>query len=178
MESAFKFCPTCGAENNLSAQFCQQCGAQYGAAQPSTELAQTPPSPSYVSISLDANGNFQGVEITVKNKAEAKLALKELKLKKKEFALRKREINEQQRIIRANYTHDIRGRGSKLRGGGTFGRIVRVFQTTSRDSARANLANNLAPYERQKQYIEAVIAALEKAIMQLETAMLRQAWAD
>ena len=107
------------------------------------------------------------------NLAEAKVAMKELKLKKKEFGVRKREIVTLQREIRAAYTHGVRNRGSMLRGGGGFGRVVRVFQTASRDSKRAGLANDLAPLEREKLRIETMIGAIDSLALKLEAYILQ-----
>src|SRR5262245_2412240 len=40
MEEAYKFCSACGAQNNLSAQFCQRCGARYDGAPPPPVVRQ------------------------------------------------------------------------------------------------------------------------------------------
>jgi zinc ribbon protein len=40
MQEPFKFCSACGAQNNLSAQFCQRCGARYDGAPPPVAPAQ------------------------------------------------------------------------------------------------------------------------------------------
>lgn len=116
-----------------------------------------------------------GTEVTVKadTLADARLAIKELKLKKKEYSLRKRAIADAQRNLRAQYTEDVRARGSMMRGGGFFGKVARAFQSSSRDSRRARLAAELAPYETKKQEIEAVIRALDSAILQVEAAILQ-----
>ena len=113
------------------------------------------------------------VHVNATGLAEVKIALKELKLKKKEYTLIKRQLTDQQKAIRATYTQEVRSRGSMLRGGGGFGRLVRAFQTVSRDNTRANLANDLAPFENQKFEVEAVIAAIESCILQIESALLK-----
>lgn len=99
---------------------------------------------------------------------ELKLAMKELKLKKKELVLRKRLVAEQAKLIRASYTHEVRTRGSMVRGGGGLGGIIRAFQRVSRDSARAQLASDLAPLERQKQEIEAMIRTIDEVVLKIE----------
>jgi hypothetical protein len=118
---------------------------------------------------------IQGRQITVNVNSvdEAKLALKELKLKKKEFGLLKRSITEKQKEIRADYTGDVRSRGSMMRGGGGLGKLVRVMQSASRDARRAQLARNLEPLEAKKQEIEAMIRAIDSAILQVEAALLK-----
>lgn len=88
--------------------------------------------------------------------------------------MQKRTITEQQKSIRAQYTDEVRSRGSMIRGGGGFGKIVRSFQNLSRDNRRAKLANDLAPYEQKKQDIEAMIRTIDSVIIQLETAILKQ----
>ncbi|MEP7342764.1 MAG: hypothetical protein ABI977_33855 [Acidobacteriota bacterium] len=110
--------------------------------------------------------------VTARTITEAKLAIKELKLRKKELSLLKRQVTEQERAIRAEYTHSVRQRGSKLQGGGGIGRFIRVVQTASRDSARRNLANRLAPYEQEKRKIDAMTTAIEEVLLKVEMAIL------
>jgi hypothetical protein len=118
---------------------------------------------------------IEGTQISVEahGAAEAKLALKELKLNKKELGIQKRVIASRQKEVRSSYTDEVRTRGSMMRGGGGFGRLVRAFQTVSRDSKRAGLANELAPLERAKQDIEAMIHAIDTLIIKVEAELLR-----
>jgi hypothetical protein len=106
--------------------------------------------------------------ISARSVAEAKIAIKELRLKKKEYALVKREISQQQKQIRAEYTDQVRQRGSKFRGGGSVGRLIRTVQTINRDADRRSLAQELAPLEQQKNGVEAVITAIDQTILQVE----------
>ncbi len=115
------------------------------------------------------------VSVNIKTIAEAKIALKELRLKKKEYGLLKRALAEEQREIRADYTHDVRTRGSMLRGGGGFGRFIRLFQTISRDNKKSSLAAAIAPFEHRKQLYEGVIRSLDSAIIQVEAHLLKNA---
>lgn len=115
------------------------------------------------------------VQVSANSAAEAKLAIKELKLKKKEFGLLKREITSQQKEIRAEHSHEVATRGSKMRGGGGFGKFVRAIQTISRDSKRANVANSISPLEQRKQEIETVIHSIDSAIVQVEAYLLKHA---
>ena len=112
------------------------------------------------------------IRYDVSNLAEAKIALKELKLKKKEFTLQKRALAARQKEIRDAYTHEVRTRGSMLRGGGAFGRVVRAFQTLSRNSKRAGLARDLAPHENEKQRIDGMLGAVDALIIKLEAHIL------
>jgi len=118
---------------------------------------------SFVKITDDGE-----LSISARSVAEAKIAIKELKLKKKEYALVKREISQQQKQIRAEYTDQVRQRGSKFRGGGSVGRLVRTVQTINRDADRRSLAQELAPLEQQKNAVEAVITAIDQKILQVE----------
>ena len=106
--------------------------------------------------------------ISARSVTEAKIAIKELKLKKKEYALVKREISQQQKQIRAEYTDQVRQRGSKFRGGGSVGRLIRTVQTINRDADRRSLAQELAPLEQQKNAVEAIITAIDQTILQVE----------
>jgi len=108
------------------------------------------------------------LRISAQSVAEAKIAIKELKLEKKEYALVKREISHQQKQIRAEYTDTVRQRGSKFRGGGSVGHLVRTVQTINRDADRRNLAQQLAPLEQQKNAIDATINAIDQTILQVE----------
>jgi hypothetical protein len=118
---------------------------------------------SFVKITDDGE-----LRISAKSVAEAKIAIKELKLKKKEYALVKREISQQQKQIRAKYTDQVRQRGSKFRGGGNIGRLVRTVQTINRDADRRSLAHELAPLEQQRNAVEAIINAIDQTILQVE----------
>ena len=106
--------------------------------------------------------------ISASSVAEAKIAIKELKLKKKEYALVKREISQQQKQIRAEYTDQVRQKGSKFRGGGGIGSFVRTVQAISRDATRRSLAQDLAPLEQQKSAVEAIIDTIDQAILKVE----------
>ena len=114
------------------------------------------------------------VSVNANGLAEAKLALKELKLKKKEFGIQKKVILASQKEIRAAYTEEVRTRGSMVRGGGGVGKFFRAIQTISRDSKRSSLATDLAPLEKAKQEIEAMIHAIEHLILQIEAKILRE----
>lgn len=113
------------------------------------------------------------ISVSVQGAGEAKLALKELKLKKKEFGIQRRLLASRQKEVRASYTDEVRTRGSMVRGGGGLGRFIRAVQTISRDSKRAGLANELAPLERAKQDVEAMIHAVDILILKVEAELLR-----
>lgn len=112
------------------------------------------------------------VRVNTNTLAEAKLAIKELKLRKKEYALQKRSVNEQMKAIRAQYTEDVRTRGSKAQRVGSLSKFFRTVQTISRDNHRAKLASDLAPYERKKQEIESMMIAIDSVIIKLEIAVI------
>jgi hypothetical protein len=149
-------CSRCSQPNEDTSSFCAYCGINL------TQIVNAAPQ-SYIHVTQ--NGE---VSVYASSVAEAKLALKELKLKKKELALYKKQLLEYERQIRANYTQQVRERGSKFQGGGKLGRVVRGFQTYSRDAARRDLANQLAPYEQERRELEAVKTAIEQAILRVE----------
>lgn len=121
-------------------------------------------------VTIASNGQ---IHVSARSAAEAKIAIKELKLKKKEYALVKREISQQQKQIRAEYTDAVRQRGSKFRGGGNIGRIVRTVQTINRDADRRALAQQLAPLEQQKNVVDTMINAIDQAILQVEMYLIQ-----
>jgi hypothetical protein len=132
------------------------------------EVVPVDPVPEVMPASLVTFTEDGQIRVHANNAAEAKLAIRELRAKKKELSLSKREIMQQQREIRAVYTDRVRRRGSKVRGGGSVGRIIRTFETWDRDAARSQLANELAPLEQQRSRIEAWIMAIDSVILQLQ----------
>jgi hypothetical protein len=59
-------------------------------------------------------------------------------------------------------------RGSKVIGGGGFGRFIRAVQTISRDHRRGTLASDLAPLEEQKRRIEMIVNQVDRWILHLQ----------
>lgn len=108
------------------------------------------------------------IHLNIYSVAEAKLAIKELKIKKKEVALAKKEVVLRQQAIRADYTDNSRRKGSMMQGGGKFGRLVRGVQRASRDADKQKLANQLRPLEEQKAHWDAMLSALDSAILKVE----------
>jgi hypothetical protein len=126
-----------------------------------------PSQTSFVTITNDGK-----LSVSFQSIAEAKIVIKELKLKKKEYSLVKREVSQQQKQIRAEYTDKVRRRGSKVRGGGSFGKLIRTVQTANRDAERSALARQLAPLEQQKNAIDAIINTIDQTILQVEKYIL------
>ena len=116
------------------------------------------------------------IRVHVTTTIEAKLAIKELRLKKKEFILQKKNIALQQRQIRSTYTNEVRQQGAMMRGGGGIGSFVRTIQSTSRDSRRRQLANDLEPLDRQKIEIEQIISKIDAMILQIENAIVNNSF--
>jgi hypothetical protein len=90
-----------------------------------------------------------------------------------ELIFRKRELTQQQKVIRAEYTDQVRQQGSKVRGGGSIGRFVRTVQTINRDADRRTLAQQLAPLEEQKNVVAGMIMAIDQTILQLEKYIIK-----
>ena len=89
------------------------------------------------------------LHIHASNIEEAKIAIKQLKIKKKEITLAKKQVLINQRIIRAEYTDATRRRGTMLQGGKGLGTFVRSVQRIQRNSVKVDLANKLAPLEKE-----------------------------
>jgi len=159
-------CQNCGQSVDESSNFCGYCGAKIH--NTAVQIQQPGVQSSFVTISPDGQ-----ITVEARSLQEAKLALKELKLKKKELSLLKRQVTEQERAIRAGYTDAVRRRGSKIQGGGGIGRFIRMMQTASRDSARRNLAEQLAHYEQERRRIESMKSAIDQLILQVESIILR-----
>ena len=109
----------------------------------------------------------------VSTSKDCKAAVKELKLLRKSCSVQKRELNTEMKAIRARYTREVRHRGSKLRGGGKAGRVIRAVQSASRDSLRSQLADSLAPLENKVQYIDNQTLEIDKLITEVESHALR-----
>lgn len=106
------------------------------------------------------------IALDIADQNEAKLAIAELKLKKQELALKKREVMDEMRRIRAEYTDYVRRRGSKFQGGGGVGRIIRAFETMSRDDIRRRLAQELEPFELERRDIDNRMLEIDHAILE------------
>lgn len=140
-------------------------GGRFGHPQTATILDE-----SFEFVTIASSGK---ISVHASTAAEAKLAIKELRLLKKSFAIEKRQVRAQKKAIRAEYTHDVRKRGSKFRGRGGFGRFVRSMQTASRDSARADLARALKPLEAEDQRLAHAMRQIDSLIVQVDAQALR-----
>lgn len=108
------------------------------------------------------------IKVSVETPQEAKLAIKELRLKKKEYALAKKEVAAQMQQVRADYRSRVADRGSKLRGGGGLGRLVRGVQTIHRDADRRTVDDEIRPLEARRADIDDIMNQIDSAIIQLE----------
>ena len=111
---------------------------------------------------------YNVVNITARSRDDAKIVLQELKIKKKEIALQKKELLNQQRIIRECYTDSVRRRSMTFRGRGGIPRFIRTVQAINHKQAQRQLARNLSPLSAQREQLEMLILALEKAIIVTE----------
>ncbi len=121
-------------------------------------------------VRYEDDGNLS---INIGNVAEAKQAIKELKLIKKEWAIEKKAINAEIADLRAGRRMQTAQQSSMVRGGGQVGQVVRSFQRISRDEARRNHANALAPLEESKAFIDRSMLEIDSAVTQLEGYILR-----
>lgn len=121
-------------------------------------------------VSLCKSCRQKSVLLTI---ARLEQTLSELKLAKKRGNLAKKEVAETMRRIRAEYTEYTRQRGSKVQGGGSVGRVIRMFQTASRDTQRRNLADALAPFAQHKRELETSLLDIEERILEVESLLER-----
>jgi len=121
-------------------------------------------------VQFDEHGN---ASIRVTSVLEARQAIKELRLKKKEYQLAKRAVAAELAEVRAQRRLEVGRQGSMTRGGGEFGKIIRAFERSSRDRARAKYANVVAAYEQEKARIDRNIQEIDLAITQLENYILQ-----
>lgn len=104
--------------------------------------------------------------------AEAKIAIKELRLEKKDWNVTKKDVAAQIAAIRADYRSEVAQRGSKVQGGGGFGRFLRGMQTASRDNRRAKVDEAIRPLEEHKADLDRVLTNIDSVILQLERYVL------
>ncbi len=128
-------------------------------------VTQLPAVPEFTGVTYGENGS---IDVSTNTVTEAKLAIKELRRRKRELGVTKREINEKMREIRAAYTDQVRSRSPMMRGGGGFGRAMRMLQTGSRAGTRQQLARELAPWEVQRATIERHILLVDGVITRME----------
>lgn len=152
-------CPYCSTPTEPAWTFCVECGS-----------AIVKPEPNPI-VSIDDEGT---ISVRVTNVTEAKIGKLELKAKKKEYALEKRSIMDQERIIRADYTHHVRTRMPKMRGGGTFAKIIRTAQSASHTATRAELARKLAPFEARRRVVDRIMANIDLALLKVDQYLLER----
>lgn len=97
-----------------------------------------------------------------------------MKLKKKEYALEKKIVINEQKRIQAEYTNEVRTRGSMVRGGGTINKFARGVQSFTRDTRKMKLANDLEPLEKKKQRIDIILSGIDNVLLQTEAYILKQ----
>jgi sorbitol-specific phosphotransferase system component IIBC len=116
-------------------------------------------------VTILENGD---IKISACSAAEAKIAIKQLKIHKKQIDLQKKEIVSRITQIRAQHRVAAAQRGSMVRGGGTVGKVVRIFQRANRDTARLNKENAIVPLEQEKQRLDMLMRNIDSAIIKLQ----------
>jgi hypothetical protein len=122
----------------------------------------------FVTVWPDGSADFR-----VNSLPEAKLVLKSLRLLKRNVNLALKETNASLREVRHEYTTQVRQRGSMVRGGGTLGQILRLVQTVSRDTERAELAADIQPLHQRQEYLRGLITSIERHMIRTESVILR-----
>lgn len=124
--------------------------------------------PSEISIT-DSDGN----EIRfVTTKEDAKTLIGRLRLLKKETQLNKRMVTADIQAIRAGHRQSMANR-PPVRGRGGLVRIIRTIDQHSKDRARANVANTVAPLESQKMQHDLELQFIDRTILELEAFAMR-----
>ena len=113
------------------------------------------------------------IALRVTSVPEAKLAIKQLRLRKKAVGLEKREVTHAITAINTQRRMQTANQGSKMRGGGDVGKIVRSFQTLGRDADRRNHAARLQPYQQEKARLDQYTLTIDQLITQLEAYILQ-----
>ena len=113
------------------------------------------------------------IQVKAASVDQAKLALKELKLRKKELAIAKKGVTAEAREIRAAATDRNRRHGAAVGGLGKMGAWANAVSAAGKAGDRQTLAKNLAPHEQQRAQFDRMILAVDKAIIQVETYIVR-----
>lgn len=103
-----------------------------------------------------------------KTPEQAKAIVKQLKLKKKEVMMAKSELSKQIAQVHADHRSRVAKRGSKMQGGGSIGRIVRAFDTDSRDRYRLATDKAVRSLESKKSAFDADARRIDQAILTVE----------
>jgi hypothetical protein len=97
----------------------------------------------------------------------AKQGLAEMKLCKKAVQLQKKNLAIKAKQVRQSYTQYTRRRGHMFRGGRTVGSIIRIFQAADRDGHARQLANAMAPLDREMNRLDRIILNLDNLMTQV-----------
>jgi hypothetical protein len=165
------FCTNCGSKQDDRAKFCANCGTnlQQGAPAPRAVAAKEPSRKAAPAIKPGKiKLTYINDDLEFTTLAELKQAIQVLKQKKKELGIQKKAVTMRQQQLRAQYTDDVRRRGSKFQGGGSVGRFIRGVQTSARDGARKDLAKNLEPLEKEKTAIDVAMSRLDLDVLNIE----------
>lgn len=98
------------------------------------------------------------------DRADINSVIKSLCLAKKQTRTSISQLGTELKRIRSQYTDHVRRRGSKFRGGGSLGRVIRDIQTYSRDQTRHSLAEAIRPMTLRQQHLERLVAAIDQHV--------------
>ncbi len=116
--------------------------------------------------------NDDGVPVRfITGRVQAKEVAAALKLTKKKLQLEKKQVTAEMTEIRADYRLSNSQR-SRTRGSGSLARTFRTFEGMSRDSARRNQGNALAPLENEKASIDEQIHVIDRVLLEIEAFVL------
>ena len=122
-------------------------------------------------ITTNAAGDL---EIRIGAIKEARQVLKELRLRKKAFNAEKRLVTQEMTAVRRKYTVKNANRGPSIRGGGSFGTIVRSMDQVSRASDRSSREAELEPLTDLMQEYASAVHTIDELIHQCDAYIVRQ----
>ncbi len=140
-----------------------------------SEPARIDTSPTQPDARAGRADPLDGFDLDPKTVAEAKLTMKELRLRKKELQAEKRQISAEAADQREAWRERQAGRYTTAGfGRGMSGRVVRSAIQGKRRSERLAHANALNEFADAKAEVDADIAEVEQAIIDLERYVLQE----
>jgi hypothetical protein len=113
------------------------------------------------------------IEVSFDSETEGKVALQELRLRRKAYNLRKYALNEQERALLETYAAALEKQGPSSVSNGKDASLATDL-SAGWTASRTRLARSLAPLEREKLEIEAILQTIESVIVQVEAEMLKR----
>lgn len=170
MWDSAEFCPGCGAPRTALRQRLEKASSDLG--RPYDELLKQAKQDAGFSLELVTIGPDGTIHVRSSTIPEARLAIKILRNAKSELNSKKKIVAAQMAEIRSGRRMEVAQKGSKFRGGGDLGRLVRIGQTMQRDADRRRHAYALDPLDAEKADIDRRMLLIDMAITKLNQQIL------